>query len=128
MTTTVEKPTIITDAQKSEIIEKVTSYLEKEFIEMDVESHGEYEEEEREWDGIEVDNLLIYIIYSIGCRYREWTETWYDPYCTPSFCETDMESASILSIDIEDEEDGLTVASDVIAEILKAVEKKIETF
>lgn len=123
-----EKHLILTEEQKSEIIEKVSSYIEKEFVEMDVQSYGEYEEEERDCDSIEVEGLYIYFIYSIGCRYREWTETWYDPYCTPSFCETDMESASILSIDIEDEEDGLTVASDVIAEILKAVEKKIETF
>lgn len=123
-----EKHLILTEEQKSEIIEKVSSYIEKEFVEMDVESYGEYEEEERDCDSVEVEGLFIYFIYSIGCRYREWTETWYDPYCTPSFSETDMESASILSIDIEDEEDGLTVASDVIAEILKAVEKKIETF
>ena len=123
-----EKHLILTEEQKSEIIEKVSSYIEKEFVEMDVKSYGEYEEEERDCDSVEVEGLYIYFIYSIGCRYREWTETWYDPYCTPSFCETDMESASILSIDIEDEEDGLTVASDVIAEILKAVEKKIETF
>lgn len=124
-----EKHYILTDEQKSEIIEKVSSYIEKEFTEMDIECEDdEYTEEERDCDSIEVDGLYIYFIYSIGCRYREWTETWYDPYCTPSFCERDMESASILSIDIEDEEDGLTVASDVIAEILKSVEKKIETF
>ena len=123
-----EKHLILTEEQKSEIIEKVSSYIEKEFVEMDVDSYGEYEEEERDCDSVEVEGLYIYFIYSIGCRYREWTETWYDPYCTPSCSETDMESASILSINIEDEEDGLTVASDVIAEILKAVEKKIETF
>lgn len=123
-----EKYLILTDSQKNEIIEKVSSYIEKEFTEMDIESSGEYEEEERDYDGIEIDGLYVYFIYSIGCRYREWTEIWHDPYCTPSFSETDMESASILSISVEDEEDGLQVASAVIGEILKAVETKIENF
>lgn len=55
-------------------------------IEVDNE-RGTYYVEDEEVEISAIEGLMAYVNYDVDYWYREWTETWYDPYCTPSFSE-----------------------------------------
>lgn len=56
------------------------------------EESGTYTMEDDELDLCKInDGLWCYIDWHCDWWYKEWTEVWHDPYCTPSFSEGDID-------------------------------------
>lgn len=85
-------------------------------VEEDASSYSCEDEEVEVFPGI-----MAYVSWSADYWYREWTETWYDPYCTPSFSEGEVEWVWCENVDLCHEEYDIENVEEISKQICDAV-------
>lgn len=110
------------------ITEAISDYLEDIGLD-DIEIDEDCSSYSCEGDEVEVfPGIMAYVSWSADYWYKEWTETWYGPYCTPSFSEGEVELVWCENVDLCHEEYDIENVEEISKQICDAVynrQKKI---